>query len=193
MKQAWIAALTVVLSCSGTETGNPGTRGIVCSADADCLDAAQRAAAAAAAPVTPPTFVSSVCLGTPPPDGGATPSGSCECGDGAGSRLTITPDARGCTVYGRARDCLFAASEFGGCDPGAATSCDATCSRIQALLDADAARSLDVRVHAGVCADGQCRSILSIDGRCFVGDSRIAHDCSLTDGEILSREAQGIP
>jgi hypothetical protein len=98
-----------------------------------------------------------------------------------------------CAVYGRARDCLYESARFTGCDPATSTSCDATCSEIEALLDADATRALDVSVRAAVCGDTACTSILSIEGRCFVGDSKIAHDCSLNAAEILDREARGQP
>jgi hypothetical protein len=183
--------LLVAVACGGTETGNP-TRGVhMCKVDRDCLTPAQRTADALSQPTTALTFTQSSCDALGSTDGGVSADTSCTCTDGK-SAITLSTATTMCPVVGRARDCLYDAANFSGCDP-TSRSCEAACTDIQALLDADAARVLSVSVHSAVCEAEVCRAILSIEGRCFVDQSTLAHDCSLSTSEILSRETQGIP
>jgi hypothetical protein len=185
--------LVLLAACGGTETGNPGTRGMKCSADSQCLETAELASEAVRQPSTPPTFTEQRCEPVPSPDGGVGPDTTCVCSNGVVGAVLATAPASPCAVFGRARDCLYEAARFTGCDPAIVTSCDMACGEVEALLGTDAARAVEVSVHSGVCVSEQCRSILSIEGRCFVNDSTLAHDCGLSASEILSREAQNIP
>lgn len=100
-----------------------------------------------------------------------------------------------CLVHGRDRSCLYRADELSGCDPATATSCDASCAELEARLDADAARTLDVELRSASCdlTSYLCQCVVRIEDGCYVDQDYTRYDCSLSGAEILASEAGEAP
>lgn len=82
--------------------------------------------------------------------------------------LHVLGAAEDCDAVSRARYCLAEASEFAGCSPELADSCEAACLDLREALEADA-RALEVTVAAARCDAGRCLSVWEVDGHCLVG------------------------
>ncbi|MEO7036794.1 MAG: hypothetical protein ABI548_22785, partial [Polyangiaceae bacterium] len=123
----------------------------------------------------------------------------CHCEQAFGDSDVASPQSdlllgyrTGCDVAGRSGDCLYGCSEFPGCDPGDATSCQALCADLDARLDADAERTFDAALRSAVCTtDGACgcRSVFRVEDHCYAGQAKLdtPYDCALTDEAILAQ------
>ena len=128
------------------------------------------------------------------------PSGpSCVCHvAGTDGSLDVGPVGLDCYALGRGGDCLFAGSEFEGCDVTEKTSCDAICADLEQRLDDDAARIFEASSVYAACEKQECKTVVELDGRCFADRSYLAgraYDCALGGEAILAaeREAQKPP
>jgi hypothetical protein len=100
-----------------------------------------------------------------------------------------------CDLFGRVPGtCAVPASEFTGCDPAIADSCEALCDRARELVLADRARTHEGEIRYVDCSSFEagcyCRKVFRIDDRCYAqtGPNARSHDCALSNAEILALE-----
>ena len=192
-----LLAATLGAGCLGTDSGNPPGP-VACTSGADCgptcgaylEDAAPRAASVY-------QFTGASCaLISIAGESGPAPSCSCEL-PGGGAIALAGGGADGCLVYGRDRTCLYGRDERPACSLDDPTSCDAACGDLQARLDADAQRTLDVELRLASChAPGpgsRCECVVRIEERCFVDADLTSYDCALSDAAILAMHPDPAP
>lgn len=174
---ALLAAVIAPLSAFGTEPRE-------CTGDS-CLPKCQAAADALAVPATEyEKYTGSACelMGTT--SGPSKPG--CECQLSGGAFRALSPEMVDgtCLFYGRDHSCLYADSEFPGCDPAQADSCAAPCADLQARVEADAKKAVTATVQASACT-AACHCALKIGDKCFMDSFHEPLDCSLTAEQML--------
>jgi hypothetical protein len=99
----------------------------------------------------------------------------------------------GCYIVGRTGNCLFGDADFETCQLYERRSCDASCARLEARLNEDAARTVEAELVDFACLGSYCRTVVSLDGRCFVDNeyeyTNRSYDCALDSKAILEQRA----
>lgn len=187
----------LAVGCLGTDSGNPSGPA-ECRADADCREACealvQEAAPLAASPYQ---FTGARCeLIAIAGESGPAPGCSCELGEG-GSISLVGGSADPCLYYGRDRTCLYGRDELPACSLDEPASCDAACDDLQARLDADARRALEVELRLASChapgAGSRCECVVRIEDACYVSADLTSYDCALSDAAILAMHPDPAP
>ena len=171
------------------DSGNSGVGGFECSGAPECLERVQSWVLMFEQPETYwHTFDGGLCRHVGIIAGEASASGlACSCVvKGSGGALYAGPLGGGCSGYGRLK-CVYESSEFPGCDPADATSCNAICADFEARLAADAKLTYQTEVRSARCDDHHCRSVVRIGEQCYVEHKpHQPYDCALSDEEILA-------
>jgi hypothetical protein len=118
-----------------------------------------------------------------------------------------------CAAWGRGRlACVFPFSARQNCSTSDPHSCDVVCAQLQQGYAEDAARDYDVELRSSSCrsrrpaksghyagggsaaSEPECVKVARIGNGCYITDisdnfTPPAYDCSLTDDEILQRDA----
>ena len=194
-------ALLLAAGCSGGQSGAevddnpPGSVGEAeCSLDAECLQGveADLDALSISRSVDYAVSGSSCEQYNVSTNTGAISGSACACElEGGGSR-TIGPVGLGCYAAGRGGDCLWSDDEFSGCDLTDPNACAGVCAELETRLEADAARTFQTELIHAACEEGNCRSVVSIDGRCYANRQYGAgqdYDCALGVEAILGAHA----
>jgi hypothetical protein len=185
MRSFFLASALVLSGCMGTDSGNPPGP-VQCTADSECA-AICAGFVEAAAPLAQSVYriTDARCEMIGFAGGASSPGCSCETEGGSLVLAASSPDE--CLHYGRDRTCLYAQGELPGCSLDDVSSCDAACADLQARLDADAQRALDVEVRRATCDGAYCDCVLRIEDGCYVNADLTRYDCALSDDAILAQ------
>jgi hypothetical protein len=103
----------------------------------------------------------------------------------------LGPVGLGCYAVGRTGNCLFDDSEFTTCNVDDRDACEAPCAELERRVNADIERTVEAELVAFACIGYYCRTVLSLDGQCFVDNDYDyldrAHDCALGGEAILAQ------
>lgn len=187
------------LGCDSPE-GPDGYDGYQCGRDDECEYAVNTGVAELLRPAAnSPVFDVATCQPVSIPDPadpnkvsaaqvGGDVGCNCTASDG-GATLVVFGGSSGCLVYSRSRSCLYASTDFAGCDPKQPdTSCRDVCDDLTMFSSEDASRTFDAKVRSNRCLDHECAFVVEIDGSCYANRSKQPYDCGLSDDEILRRE-----
>ena len=172
------AAVAATLGCA-TSVGAPQ-----CNLDEDCVEICDYYAANAREPTSQVHALSSAeCLdftfgtfiSSPADEGDAATVRGCDCTIGEGVITLYSEGPGDCCYQGKARNCLYAQSEFPGCtiDDTGDSACVAECELLVTSMNADAAATYDVDVVEHVCdpSMSMCQCTLSVDDEvCFLAN-----------------------
>jgi hypothetical protein len=190
---ARLALLLATLGCAGGQTGSEQRVPVrqpppECSVDADCAAHAARAIAVVSATRGPARLLDARCSVGPDC---RTPACHCMIARGdESSAETVVLDPNGCALHGRGLACLWPDGAL-PCE-SVACSCVDQCARAARLLSDDAARTVQAQTRTAKCSAGVCRTIMEIDGVCYVGAHAHPHpgvrgfECGLSDRALFS-------
>jgi hypothetical protein len=121
---------------------------------------------------------------------------ACECvRNQTGQTVTLGPSGSGCSVQGRASDCLYDSAQFEGCTAGVAESCAEACWQATLRIRVDEIEQ-DYEIRRAACVEGACESVVRISDECFtgvtLGRATGTYDCSLSDDAILELQKQAV-
>jgi hypothetical protein len=184
-------------AASGCANGQTGSIGMSeCSTDADCDESLRSWALELARPLdsVPQLYAASCEERNVFTDDWHT-GPVCECvGPRGVPPIWVGPSGLGCLVGGRLKTCVYADSEFPGCVVGDLDSCKEVCATVEERLVGDSTIEYSVTPRMAECRGSLCASVVQIGERCFtgvtMGSPSGSYDCSLSDEEILSRQAQ---
>ncbi|MET0413698.1 MAG: hypothetical protein ABW217_20480 [Polyangiaceae bacterium] len=124
-------------------------------------------------------------------DSGSFTGPTCECRGGDRSYV-LGPAGLGCYVVGRTGNCLFDDTEFTSCDVIDDSACEAPCAELERRVNADIERTVDAELVEFACVATYCRTVLALDGQCFVDNDYEyldrAYDCALGGEAILAQQ-----
>jgi hypothetical protein len=165
-----------------------------CDRSIDCELPCYRAAANVATPLEVPdggTQVTSaectLAANVEPGQNAPQPeNASCECQIANDVIILYADSQDSCLVYGRMSNCLYARSDFPGCEegPSGGEVCSTECERVVRAIDEDRSTVLDVTVARITCENGGvCGCILEHEDVCFDAYAEDAGtlDCSEID------------
>lgn len=158
----------------------------VSACEADCQD---RVATRSAPSVPPEPFLSATCEQTGIMAGGESWEGmACHCEVAENAWAIVAGGPHACSNHGRAGTCLYAASEFPGCDPEIATSCDAVCDDLHQRQVAHAAETLELTHRESACEVSGCYCAYQHGESCFLDNDVVPYSCDLSLEEMLEEQ-----
>jgi hypothetical protein len=195
---AMLVLVVLAWGCIGGQTGSEGSistgsgsctipRLDACTTDDDCRRSADAYAGRFASPSPNGPWKLRAAHCAEEESCGVGPRG-CGCeierSDGLVLPLLLTSDD--CALRGRSLACLMTAAEVPACRPGTC-DCALTCDHALELLNADEARTPDAGVRVASCDHGTCRTVFTVDDRCYAGLPDVLHevDCTRSDDDLL--------